>query len=130
MFDLVEDVASYPQFLHWCRGATVRPVAEGVIDATLDIGLRGIHKRFTTRNSSERPQRIRLELIEGPFRSLQGEWAFEELPDGGARVSLLLDFQMRASPLNRLFSLVFEELIHTQMKAFTERADELYGRSG
>lgn len=128
MFDLVEDVASYPEFLHWCRSASVSRVSDTVIEATLDIGLRGVHKSFRTRNTSERPSAIQIELISGPFRHLDGCWRFDELTGGGSRVSVTLSFEVSSSPLDRLFSLVFEELARAQMNAFTARARALYGR--
>jgi ribosome-associated toxin RatA of RatAB toxin-antitoxin module len=130
MFDLVEDVQSYPRFLHWCRGASVTRISDRVMEASLDIGVRGIHKSFRTRNTSDRPQSIRLALVSGPFRHLSGEWRFDERDNGGCRVTLTLDFDVRSSPLNRLFSLVFEELVRAQVSAFLHRADALYGGNG
>lgn len=130
MFDLVADVQSYPQFLHWCRSASVTRVSDSVMEATLDIGMRGIHKSFRTRNTSDRPHSIRLALVSGPFRHLSGEWRFVEREGGGCRVTVTLDFEVRSSPLNRLFSLVFEELVRAQVNAFLQRADALYGGNG
>ncbi len=127
MFDLVHDVKSYPKFLHWCRSASVTAVSDRVTEASLDVGVRGIHKSFRTRNTADRPHSIRLELVSGPFRKLQGHWQFIELAQGGCRVAVTLEFEVSSSPLNRLFSLVFEELVRAQVNAFLHRADALYG---
>lgn len=133
MFELVNDVPAYPQFLHWCRSATIEDRREDEIVASIDIGLAGLHKRFTTRNRLTRPTqdtpgRIDLELVSGPFRRLRGAWIFEDLAAGGSRVSLELDYELGHSPLRIIFSPLFEEIARTQMDAFIERADAVYGR--
>jgi ribosome-associated toxin RatA of RatAB toxin-antitoxin module len=127
MFELVDDIESYPQFLHWCRDARIERRDGDVIEASLDIGVRGIHKSFVTRNVLDRPRRIGIELVSGPFRRLEGEWRFTDLEGGGSEVSLSLQFEIAASPFNMMFSLVFEELVRSQIAAFVSRAETLYG---
>jgi ribosome-associated toxin RatA of RatAB toxin-antitoxin module len=128
MFDLVADIEAYPEYVHWCRGAAIDRRHGNVVEATIDIGMRGIHKSFKTRNTNEAPNRIIIALISGPFRRLEGEWTFSDLPAGGCEVALSLRFEVSAFPLNSVFSLVFEELARTQMEAFISRAHTMYGR--
>jgi ribosome-associated toxin RatA of RatAB toxin-antitoxin module len=127
MFDLVNDVEKYPEFLHWCRGARVDVRQGSTVEATLDIGALGFHRSFRTRNTLRRPDRILIELVSGPFRRLRGEWKFAALPGGGSDVSLALAFEVTVSPFGAVFSKVFEELAGAQMDAFTARAAKLYG---
>lgn len=128
MFDLVNDVESYPEFLHWCRSARIEERGDDYVEATLDIGISGIHKSFTTRNTFERPKRVDIDLITGPFRHLDGLWEFEDLPEGGCEVSVTLTFEVVRSPFSMVFSMVFEELVKAQVAAFVHRADALYGK--
>ena len=67
MFDLVNDVERYPEFLHWCTGAIVESAQGNVIEATLRIGILGFHREFRTRNTLARPHRIQIELVSGRF---------------------------------------------------------------
>lgn len=127
MYDLVDDIESYPQFLHWCRGARVLKRDDSVLEAELDIGFRGVHKSFTTRNHRQPPERIDIELVRGPFRKLDGYWRFRDLDEGGSEVTLDLEFSVAASPLSFMFSAVFEEMVRYQMQAFINRAEELHG---
>lgn len=127
MYDLVDDVESYPEFLHWCRAARIVRREDHAVEAQLDIGFRGIHKSFTTRNRRDPPQRIDIELVRGPFRKLEGAWQFADLPEGGSEVSLDLEFEVASSPLSFMFSAVFEEIVRYQMHAFIQRAERLYG---
>ncbi|HEY8521699.1 MAG TPA: type II toxin-antitoxin system RatA family toxin [Gammaproteobacteria bacterium] len=130
MFDLVNDVEAYPRFLPWCRDARIESRHDNVVVASLDIGIRGIHKSFKTRNVLDRPRSIDMQLVSGPFRRLEGGWRFEDLGAEGARVSLSLEFEVDPSPFSLVFSLMFEELGRTQMAAFISRARTVYGAVG
>ena len=127
MFDLVNDIEKYPEFLHWCTGARVDSRQGTTIEATLDIAVLGFQRSFRTRNTLRSPDRIALELVSGPFRRLRGEWRFNDRPDGGADISLSLAFEVTLSPFGAVFSKVFEQLAGAQMDAFTQRAAALYG---
>jgi len=127
MFDLVNDVRAYPSFLPWCERATVTFESETRLEATLEVGVRGMTHKFSTRNQLERPKRLGIDLLSGPFRKLSGEWRFEPAEDGGCEVVLALDFEAASIPLKFLFEMLFEELVRSQMAAFVERAGEVYG---
>ena len=127
MFDLVNDVESYPKFLHWCRGARIDARYGNTIEATLDIGMLGFQQSFRTRNTLARPERIGIDLVSGPFRRLRGEWRFGAAQGGGTEISLTLSFEVTLSPFGIVFAKVFEELAASQMTAFTARAKIVYG---
>lgn len=127
MFDLVNDVEAYPKFLHWCAGARVESADDSHIEATLDIGIAGLHKSLRTRNTLERPRRITMALVSGPFSRLDGTWEFTSLPSGGADITLSLDYEISHSALGFVLSKAFEEIARSQVSAFVRRADEVYG---
>ncbi|MGH8121387.1 MAG: type II toxin-antitoxin system RatA family toxin [Rudaea sp.] len=79
MFDLVNDVEAYPRRFAWCAGAQARARGANSLTARLDLRLGGLTQSFTTRNALEPPQRILMQLVEGPFRALHGEWTFMAL---------------------------------------------------
>jgi ribosome-associated toxin RatA of RatAB toxin-antitoxin module len=126
MFDLVNDVESYPKFLHWCRGARVDARYGNTVEATLDIGMLGFQQSFRTRNTLVRPERVGIDLVSGPFRRLRGEWRFAAVPEGGTEIALTLSFEVTMSPFGIVFAKVFEELAASQMTAFIERASKVY----
>jgi len=129
MFDLVNDVESYPKFLHWCRSARVEARQGNLMEATLEIGMLGFQQSFRTRNTLRRPEQIGIELVSGPFRRLRGEWRFAPATPSGTDVSLSLRFEVTVSPFGGLFAKVFEELAGAQMGAFIDRASKVYGRT-
>lgn len=136
MFDLVADVARYPEFLPWTAAARIRsrlPVAGGeVMEADLVISFKLFREKFGSRVTllpGER--RILTEYLDGPFRHLKSVWSFAEgtTPDGrpGCKVVFDVDFEFRNAILAGVIGLVFNEAMTRVVRAFEARAHVLYG---
>jgi ribosome-associated toxin RatA of RatAB toxin-antitoxin module len=127
LFEIVNDVRSYPEFLPWCKHAEVLEETDRVLTATLSLSGRGIKESFTTRNTLIPDERINLELVSGPFQSLSGYWQFTPLGDSGCRVDLNLTFQFGGmaqvfgGPFTRVFTRAADQLVN----AFCTRAQAL-----
>src|ERR1700712_333703 len=72
MFDLVTDVADYPNFLPWCGGVEVGRHDEHSMEAKIHINFKGIKQHFATRNVHTRPTTIDMEFLDGPFKKFTG----------------------------------------------------------
>jgi ribosome-associated toxin RatA of RatAB toxin-antitoxin module len=125
MFELVNDVEAYPEFLPWCHDARLERRVEDGIVATLSISKGPLHHSFTTQNKNLEFERIEMRLLEGPFKRLYGVWRFDEAP-GGCRVSLDLDFEFSNRMLAAALSKVFQKLTSSMVEAFQQRAAALY----
>ncbi|WP_290697936.1 type II toxin-antitoxin system RatA family toxin [Amphritea sp.] len=126
MFDLVNDVESYPQFLPWCSGTTLIESTDTTMQASLMVAKAGLKYSFTTRNEHERPGKIRIELVEGPFSSLSGVWLFQPLSDEACKVSLSLQFDFSGKLTSLAMGKVFNQMAVTMVDAFVSRADQIY----
>lgn len=123
MYDLVNDINAYPQFLPWCKSAHIcEQTAEHII-ATLVLAKGGIHKAFTTCNRLTPAERIDIELVDGPFKHLTGHWRFQDQPDGGCFVSVDMEFEFSSRILGLLLEPIFNEITQTLVTAFTKRAE-------
>ncbi len=123
VFDVVNDIARYPQWFSWCADAHV--VERGVdsaghekILARLDVKLAGVQLSFATQNTVSRPNYIKLELNSGALRSLRGEWIFEALGPMGTRVNLKLDLDFSSSLLGAAAALAVERWANSIMDDF------------
>ena len=127
MYELVRDVESYPAFLPWVREARVLDESETRQTATVSVtrGLPGT--RFTTRNRLEPGRAIDASLVSGPFRRLEGRWRFEDLPDGGSRAELVVDFAFASRLFATLTGPALARACDAVVAAFVRRADALYG---
>jgi ribosome-associated toxin RatA of RatAB toxin-antitoxin module len=127
MFDLVADVEAYPEFLPWCSDASVTSEAGDVVTARLVMAQGVLSGPFTTRNRIDRPHRISIELQDGPFRALRGEWQFQALNDRGCTIELALSFAFSNRALDMLAGAAFELTCNKMVDAFVKRAREIYG---
>ncbi len=126
LFDLVADVARYPEFLPWCVGARIRSRTPELILADLTIGFGPFRERFTSRVGLERPARVKVAYENGPFRYLNNQWVFAAVP-GGTEVDFFVDFEFRSRILQVAIGAVFNEAVRRMVAAFRRRAAQIYG---
>jgi ribosome-associated toxin RatA of RatAB toxin-antitoxin module len=126
MYNLVDDINSYADFLPWCSKSTVLTRSADSVDASLEINYGKLHKSFTTRNFNTPHQAIEMTLLDGPFRHLHGKWTFTPLGDEGARVELTLEFEFSSKLLDMTVGPVFSHIANSLVDAFTKRAQEVY----
>ena len=127
MFDLVADVNAYPEFLPGCVAADILEERDDEVVARLSLAQGPLQFGFTTRNVLRRPDSMSLALVDGPFRNLQGQWAFQSLGEGGSRLRLSLEFEFTSRVKDFAMGLVFEQTCNQLVDAFVKRANELYG---
>ena len=127
LYDLVNDVASYPQFLPWCAASEVLEVSEAHMRASLTVAKGNISQRFVTRNQLLPGQSIEMQLEEGPFSQLQGVWEFKVLGDKACKISLDLTFDYAGSLVRATLGPLFTQAANTMVDAFCQRAKQLYG---
>ncbi len=131
MYDLVADVAKYPQFLPWCAAARIRRTyAAGeaqVLEADLVISFKVFRERFGSRVTLHAEQRkIDTEYLDGPFKYMKSGWHFQEASDGGCNISFHVDFEFKNAILQGIIGVVFNEAMHRIVQAFESRAADLY----
>ena len=140
MYDLVADVARYPDFLPWTAAARIRsrtPIAGGeVMEADLVISFKLFRERFGSRVTllpgvAGGQGRILTEYLDGPFKHLKSTWTFADRPDvgdgGGCDVTFDVDFEFRNAILAAVIGLVFHEAMTRVVRAFEARAKTLHG---
>lgn len=130
MYDLVTDVARYPEFLPWCDKAQVLESSGDTVTAQVGIAFSGIHQSFTTRNVQQPGQAVLMELVDGPFSNLDGQWRFSPVGDGTQRackIELDLRYGFSNALLGKFVGPVFDKIASTLVDAFVKRAEQVYG---
>jgi ribosome-associated toxin RatA of RatAB toxin-antitoxin module len=126
MFDVVNDVQFYPDFLPWCAASDVRSHSEHEMVACLYLAKAGLKYSFTTRNTLVSPTKIEFELVQGPFKHLVGQWQFAPLDETACKVNLSLNFEFSNKVASFAMEKVFTQVANTMVEAFVQRASEVY----
>ncbi len=129
MFELVNIIEDYPHFLPWCGASHIIHRTDTEVEATLDIAWKGMHKSFTTHNTLHPYDHMEIQLINGPFKRLEGRWSFSDLNGQACKVSLDLEFEFAGGVMDILFQPIFNHIANSLVDAFCKRAVEVYGQS-
>lgn len=127
MYDLVNDIESYPKFLPGCSGATIQSHGDDWLEARLELRKGGIKYSFVTRNKMSE-YRIDIELIEGPFSFFKGYWLFTPLEENGCKIDFYVAFSIRNPLLHLTAGGLFEKVSSTMVDTFCARANEVFGK--
>jgi coenzyme Q-binding protein COQ10 len=130
MFDLVNDLASYPDFVPNCKDMQVKRddgAAGDVRYARMTIQFGPMTQSYTSRVEADRnAHTITAKAVDGPFSYLDSKWTFE--PEGtGTRIRFDIDFKFS----NPLFATVAEAAFAAKqdeiLDAFVDEADRRFG---
>lgn len=129
LFELVADIAKYPEFLPWCANANILSIDGDAVTADLVIGFKLFRERFTSEVILDRPNGIEVHYKDGPFKNLTNKWRFLPGDDGGCIVDFQVEFTFRSAMMEMLIGAVFTQAVHRMVASFETRADEIYGSS-
>ncbi len=126
MFNLVDRVEDYPQFLPWCGGTSVNRMDDKILHATVHIDYHHLKQHFTTENVRTAPHQIDMTLQDGPFRHLDGCWRFIPLNDTACKIEFRLHYEFSSKLLEKLVGPVFHYIANSFVDAFIHRAEKVY----
>ncbi|HWW20078.1 MAG TPA: type II toxin-antitoxin system RatA family toxin [Steroidobacteraceae bacterium] len=125
VYQVVEDVERYPQFVPGCTEAKVLERSATEMVARLAVRRGPLRTEFTTRNRLEPGRSMQMDLVDGPFRMLEGKWSFTPVASNGCRIELSLRFQFSNLLKSALFEPLFEETAASLVRAFVIRAQSM-----
>jgi len=125
MYDVVNNVAEYPEFLPWCADARILSQTDTLMEASILMKKTGVNHWFSTRNSLVKNKKIEMKLLDGPFKRLEGSWEFTDYDDQGSRIKLDLEFEFPNGLGKVLIGPVFSRIANTMVDSFCARAHEI-----
>lgn len=126
MYALVNDVARYPEFVPYCKKATIYEANATSMRASLVIEWQGVQHSLTTQNKLIENQLISMSLVQGLMKKLKGEWQFKAKGEYGCEVKLIIDLEFNNRLVGFVFSKFLPPVLNRITDAFVERAKVLY----
>ena len=128
VFDIVNNVNFYENFVPYCVGSKIISEGENLMKAKLDFDVRGIKTSFTTKNIIKRNESIKMELVEGPFKQLDGEWRFIEV-DNKTIIELSLNYEVKSKIVDYALGKSLEKISDILVKSFVAESKKSYEKS-
>ncbi len=126
MYQLIDDIDRYPEFVPYCQSTKIIERLPNQVTAELVVAKSGFAKSFTTRNTLQANQAIRMDLVDGPFKHLSGDWKLTALSDSACKIELDIQFEFSNKLASMAFTSVFNQLVQSMVTAFTSRAEQIY----
>lgn len=126
MFEIVNRVDLYREFLPWCSESEIVEATENTMTASVFMKKGPLNQSFTTKNIIHGKQSINLELVDGPFKALNGQWNFSDIGEHGCKIELQLNYEFSTSIIALVVGPVFNQIANTLVDSFCKRADDLY----
>ena len=127
MFDLVSDIARYPEFLPWCNSTRIIRKEGDMVLAELTIGYKMFREKFTSRVYLDKENKtINVSYVSGPLKHLSNEWKFHKLPKKHCRIEFFVRFEFSNPILSGLMNMFFDVAFRQMVSAFEKRAAEIY----
>ena len=123
MFELVDRVEAYPEFLPWCSRVELIERTDEVTSARIEISWHGLESGIATRNAKRAPEAMDLAFLEGPFESFAGAWRFVPLGEAGCRVEFSLDYAFTSRAMEIALGPLFGHVLGTVVDLFVARAE-------
>jgi ribosome-associated toxin RatA of RatAB toxin-antitoxin module len=131
MFALINDIERYPEFVPGCQGASVLERGADMLRARLTVGSGALRTSFVTRNLLVPDRSVHMDLEEGPFRSLRGQWTLDPVPldaeEVGCSVQLVLQFELQRGLAGLALGPLIERMAGSLVDAFVARARQGVG---
>ena len=127
VYRVVNDIEHYPEFVPGCTSARVLEQREREIVARLEVRRGPLRTHFTTRNRLDPDRAVHMQLVEGPFKVLEGAWLLSPVASTGCRIDFTLRFQFSNALKSALFEPLFEQAQAELVRAFVARAQSLPG---
>ncbi len=128
MFALVDAIEDYPKFLPWCLSCEIHSRTPIEVNATVELAMGGLHRKFTTCNRTHKDKMIEIRLVNGPFRHLEGFWRFDGIGEKQSQVTFDLEFEMSNKLVSLAFDPIFHQIANSLVHAFIQRAEQVYGK--
>ena len=126
MFDLISDVAKYPEFLPWCKATNIYNKSDDTFYSDMEIGFKLINEKFTSKVTLVEEYKVFSEAISGPFKKMNNIWEIISISGNECEINLTIEFEFKSFILQNIIGTLFEKASKKMIIAFEERANELY----
>ncbi len=121
VYNIVNRVDLYKNFIPYCIDSKILSENSTQMQARLDFDIKGVKTSFSTENQIKKNEFIKMKLIEGPFKYLDGEWIFKQV-DNKTIIYLSLNYEAKSKIIEFAISKSLEKIMNILVKSFVNES--------
>ena len=121
VFNIVNRVDLYKGFVPHCVESEILSEESNEMIAKLNFNIQSLSTSFTTKNVVKKYSSIDMQLIEGPFKYLNGKWEFKEIEDTTI-IFLTIDYKAKNKIIEYAIGKSLEKITNTLVRSFVKEA--------
>tara|TARA_B100000614_G_C14519371_1_gene481921 strand:- start:160 stop:606 length:447 start_codon:yes stop_codon:yes gene_type:complete len=125
IFKLINNVERYSTFLPWCSSSIILSDSSSEMVAEIEISGKPIKWKFKTKNTYEVNEIIKIQLMDGPFKNLDGYWKFHVIDKYNTNVSLFLEYEFDSKIIELSLKPIFSTIMSSILDSFISEAFRL-----
>lgn len=138
LFDLVADVAKYPEFLPFCAKIEIHESTDAYLIADMHIGYKNFSGAFGSKVLKDFPHKLTIEQTHGNLKYLRSWWTFHKNASKmyeigstlqhSSTIEFMIDFEPSSWLIGKLITPLMDDICKTMMQSFLQRATIVYGQ--
>tara|TARA_B100000941_G_scaffold158728_1_gene112796 strand:+ start:231 stop:677 length:447 start_codon:yes stop_codon:yes gene_type:complete len=125
IFELINNVDKYSDFLPWCSNSIILDNSSSEMTAEIEITGKPIKWAFKTKNTYKKNKIINIQLVDGPFKNLEGYWKFNIIDKHNTNVSLFLEYEFDSKIIELSLKPIFSSIMSSILDSFISEAFRL-----
>tara|TARA_B100000214_G_scaffold371621_1_gene348337 strand:+ start:462 stop:908 length:447 start_codon:yes stop_codon:yes gene_type:complete len=125
IFKLINNVDRYSEFLPWCSDSVILNDSASEMTAEIEITGKPIKWKFKTKNKYQENEIIKIKLVDGPFKNLEGYWKFHQIDQYNTNVSLFLEYEFSSKIIELSLKPIFSSIMSSILDSFISEAFRL-----
>lgn len=122
LFDIANDIESYPAFIPWCRSARISEIDGDARRVENHFHAGPVDLRFVSKAVAQPPASLCITSEDGPFRAFQLDWSFAD-----GQVKAQYRISLRSPLIQGLAHFAMPEIERRIVAQFRRRAESLHG---
>lgn len=127
MFNLVNDVSSYNQFIPGCNIIKIIYYNNNELIAEINLFNNSITQSFITHNFFVQNKTILIFLMKSPFKFYYGCWNFISINDTTSSIEYVSYYEFQSILIEKLCNYTLQKICKNITKVFINRANQVYG---
>ena len=125
LFNILNDINKYPYFFEGCSFGKKTNISKSTYDGILNINFMDKIIELKTKNKVLDNKLIYFNLVDGPFKRLNGFWSLTNINENYTLVSFNIDYELKNFFIDKASKLISKAIIDSLVNNFKIKVGKL-----